>query len=590
QDAILAKTTSKPWQGEKFVPGRLGGTWNGVIDADPKSFNIQVAETDSATAGVVRAMLDYLLDYDTVEREWKPHCASVEILTDEEAGTMDVIYTLRDDLYWTWYNSDRKVKVTSDDIIFWYNEIEADPEFHSSAYNGQFVTMPDGTDAHIDIEKLDDRRFAFHFPRIVAEPHLSTNRTIAPRMDYEEAKRERGAQGVLDLFNVETDPATIPSMGQWFLVEYTPQQRLVYKRNPNYWDKDENGLSLPFIEELIDRIIPDENTQLLLFKQGDTDSYGLRPEDLDELVNKQFRETKTGISGFFQRLFGKNFHTDYTVFNAEGSLSASMWMFNQNPVNSETPQYEWFTKKEFRQAMSSLLNRDRLITQVYRGLAEPKLNFFPEPNPFYNADISLKYLYDPARALSLLESAGFRRDDNGTLRDDKGRAVEFDLTITSDSSVTTDIASIIMDELANVGIKLNIRTLDFQKMVEQLFNTYDWQSMIMALSGSNIFPSQGSNVWPSAGNLHMWHPLQEKPATEWEARVDYLFNEGAHTPDPEKARVFWDEYQEIILEQCPVIYLVRRRSFSAIRDRWDQSNIYFDNINGFETTHIFLKP
>jgi peptide/nickel transport system substrate-binding protein len=589
-DAILAKTVSKPWRGEEFVPGRLGGTWYGVINADPKSFNIQVSESDSPTRAVVGAMQDYLSDYDPVARQWKPRCASVEIAVDENAGTMDVIYTLRDDLYWTWHNSDRKVPVTSDDIIFWYNEIEGDPAFHSSSYNSQFVTMPDGTEAHIDIEKIDDRRFVFHFPRIVADPLLSTNRDIAPRMGYEEAKRERGVQGVLDIFNVETDPATIPSMGKWRLVEYTPQQRLVYKRNPGYWEKDTNGLSLPFYEEEIVRIIPDENTQLLLFKQGDTDSYGLRPEDLDELVNKQFREAKTGIAGFFQRLFGKNFRTDYTVFNAEGALSASMWMFNQNPVNKNAPHYKWFTKKEFRQAMSCLLNRDRIISQVYRGLAEPKLNFFPEPNPYYNSNITLQYLYDQSRALSLLESAGFRRDGEGVLRDDTGRPVEFDLTIRSDSSINTDIASIIMDELAKAGIKINIRTLDFQKMVEQLFGTYDWQSMLMGLSGSNIFPTQGSNVWPSTGNLHMWYPLQEKPATEWEARVDYLYNEGAYTIDQEKAKAIWDEYQEIILEQCPVIYLVRPRSFAALRNRWDMSNVYFDNINGFETTRLFLKP
>jgi peptide/nickel transport system substrate-binding protein len=586
---MLAKTVSKPWRGEEFVPGKLGGTWNGVVNADPKSFNIQVSEGDSSTRAVVGAMQDYLFDYDPVARQWKPRCASAEIIVDEDAGTLDVSCTLRDDLFWTWYASDRKVPVTSDDIIFWYNEIEGDPDFHSSTYNSQFVTMPDGTEERVTIEKIDDRRFVFHFPRIVADPLLSTNRDIAPRMGYEEAKRERGVQGVLDLFNVETDPKTIPSMGKWHLVEYAPQQRLVYKRNPAYWEKDGNGLSLPFYEEDISRIIPDENTQLLLFKQGDSDSYGLRPEDLDELVNKQFREAKTGIAGFFQRLFGKNFRTDYTVFNTEGALSASMWIFNQNPVNKSAPYYEWFTQKEFRQAMSCLLNRDRIISQVYRGLAEPKLDFFPPPNPYYNEGVKLQYLYDQARALSLLESIGFRRD-GGVLRDGKGRAVEFDLTIRSDSSITTDIASIIMDELTKAGIKVNIRTLDFQKMVEQLFGTYDWQSMIMGLSGANIFPTQGSNVWPSAGNLHMWYPLQEKPATPWEARVDYLYNEGAYTIDQEKAQAIWDEYQEIILEQCPVIFLVRPRSFIALRDRWDQSNVYFDNINGFEITHLFLKP
>jgi peptide/nickel transport system substrate-binding protein len=378
-DEILAKTTSKPWRGEAFVPGRLAGTWNDAASADPKSFNILIAERDSPTAAVVRSMLDFLVDYDVITRQWKPHAASFEIKTDEAAGTMDVIYTLRDDLYWSYYNSDKKIPVTSDDVIFWYNEIEGDQSFQSSGYNGQFLTLEDGTEARINIEKIDSRRFVFHFPRIVAEPLLTTNLYLAPRIDYEEAKRERGVQGVLDLFSVDKDPKTIPSVGKWFLTEYSEGQRMVFKRNPDYWDRDTKGLSIPYIEEEIIRIIPEENTRFLLFKQGQIDFHSPRPEELDELVNKA--------------------GADYTVFNAEGALSANFWTFNQNPKFSDSPQYEWFTKKEFRQAMSCLLNRDRIGTQVYRGLAEPKLGFFPEPNPYYNPDIRLEYLSDPDRAL-----------------------------------------------------------------------------------------------------------------------------------------------------------------------------------------------
>jgi peptide/nickel transport system substrate-binding protein len=569
-EEILAKTRTRPWRGEAFVPGRPGGSWYGVINSEPKSFNLLIAERDSATAGVVGNLQDYLVDYDVVKRAWVPHAASFELAADEKTGKLEVIYTLRDDLYWSYYGGTAKIPVTSDDIIFWYNEIWGSPDFQSSHYNGQFLTMEDGTEAHIDIEKIDDRRFAFRFPRIVAEPLLSTNLSIAPRIGYEEALRQGGVQRVLDYHSIDTDPKTIPSMGPWFLAEYSRGQRLVYKRNPNYWDRDRAGYSLPYPEEEVLRIIPEENTQFLLFKQGEIESYGSRPEDLDELINKN--------------------NPDYTVFNAEGSLSASFWTFNQNPVHRDSPQYEWFTKKEFRQAMSCLLNRNRIINQVYRGLAESKTDFFPEPNPFYNGAIRLEYHYNPQRAMELLASIGMKRDLFGTLRDDKKRPVRFDLTIRSESAVNSDIASIIMTELAGAGIQVNIRVVDFQKMVEQLFSTFEWDSMLMGLSGSQIFPTQGSNVWPSDGNLHLWYPLQSEPATDWEARIDYLYNEGAYTIDTEKAGKIWDEYQSIILEQCPVIYLVRPLSFYALRNRWDFSNVYFDNINGFESRYIFLKP
>jgi len=595
---IMEKTVSKPWQGEAFLPGKTGGTWRSLMNEDPKSFNRLIAEQDSSTAAVVGSMHDYLIEYDVAAREWIPRVAEAEIIVDYKNNTLQVVYTLRDDLYWSYYNTSaaiksenvfsrffgwvsskfrgsdsaaysQRVKVTSDDVVFWYDEIEGDPEFQSSGYYGQFLTMPDGSEAHVDIQKIDDRRFAFHFPRIIAEPLLSTNMDFGPRHIYEPAKRQGGGDGVRNLFNVSVDPKTIPSMGEWFLVEYTPGQRLVYKRNPDYWRKDSAGVSIPYPVENIVRIIPDENTKLLLFKNGQTESYSLRPEDLDGLVNKG--------------------DGSYTVFNSEGALSAAFWTFNQNPVIKDKPQYEWFTKKEFRQAMSCLLNRDRINSQVYRGLAEPKLNIFPEPNPYYNPDIKLKYLYDSKRAVQLLSSIGIKQNDRGIMCDSKNRQIEFDLVIRSESTVNQDIASILMDELSKIGIKLNIRVIDFQKMVEQLFTTFEWESMLMGLSGANIFPSQGSNVWPSSANLHLWNPNQASPATDWEARIDYLYNEGKFTIDSVRAQRIWDEFQNILLEQCPMIHLMRSRGFWALNKRWDFTNVYFDNINGAETSFIYLK-
>jgi peptide/nickel transport system substrate-binding protein len=566
---ILAKTTSKPWRGEEFLPGKLGGTWYDVMNEDPKSFNHIIAEQDNTTNAIVSYMNDYLIDYDYNKREWEAHIAEPSVIADEANNTMRVVYTLRDDLYWSYYNSNRKVKVTSDDIIFWYDEIWGDPEVQSSGYYGQFLTMPDGSEKRITIHKIDDRRFYFQYPQIIAEPYLSTNMDFGPMHVYAPAKKQGGVEAVRNLFNVSVDPKTIPSMGKWFLVEYTPSQRLVFKRNPDYWKKDTNGVSIPYIEEMIVRIIPDENTQKLLFQNGEIEDYRLRPEDLDGLVNQN--------------------EGNYTVFNSDGSLSASFWTFNQNPVNKDKPQYEWFTQKEFRQAMSCLLNRDRINAQVYRGLAQPKLSIFPEPNPYYNPLVTLQYLFDRERALKLLAGIGYKKDKNGNMCDSKNRRIQFDLTIRSESSMQSDIASIIRDELSKIGIELNIRSMDFQKQVEQLFTTFDWDSMIMGLSGSNIFPSQGSNSWPSAGNLHMWYPNQETPATDWEARIDYLYNEGQYTINAEKAQKIWDEFQSILLEQCPMIYLMRSRGFWALNNRWDFTNVYYDNRNGAEISFLYIK-
>lgn len=570
-DILIEETVAKPWQGEQFIPNTQGGTWYDVISADPKSFNLLIAEQDSATAGVIAGLHEYLVDYNYATKEWIPKCAFYDIITDEETQTVSVYYTLRDNLYWSFYGSDTKIPVTSDDVVFWYNEIEGDPAFHSSAYNSQFVILDDGTAAHIDIEKIDNKTFAFHFPRMDSNPLLSTNRTFGPSFIYKKAKEEGGIQAVLDIFNVATDVHSIPSMGRWFIKEYTPGLRIVFSRNPNYWEHDSDGTALPYPDEMICSIIPDPNTQYLLFRQGSLESAGFRPEELDDAVRNSSSEKHS-----------------YTVYRADGSLLVPFWSFNQNPVNKDKPYYRWFTIKEFRQAMSCLLDRDRIISQTYRGLASPKYDFFATANPYYNPDIQLQYRYNISQALSLLKQAGFEQDADGILRDAKGIPVEFDLAIQADAGTLSDMATIVADSCAKVGIKINIRQVDFQKLVQQLTATYDWQSVFIGL-GANYWPTQGSNVWPSGGNLHLWNPLQKTPATEWEARIDYLYNEGSATVDKQMAQKIWDEYQTILLEQCPVIYLVSSQSFIGVRNRWDKSNIYYDNVGGLQTQYTGLQ-
>ncbi|GMO40477.1 MAG: ABC transporter substrate-binding protein [Treponemataceae bacterium] len=571
-ESLLERTVNKPWRGEDFAPGKVGGVWYSSIENDPKSFNLFLAEGDGPTSAIVSGLHCYLLDYDYVKREFTPLCASAEIAVDEAAGKLDVIYTLRDDIYWSYYNDAKpRVKVTSDDVVFWYNEIEGDPAFASQAYPGQFIMLEDGTEAHVDIEKIDSRRFVFHFPRLNANPLLHTNMQFGPRFLYESAKRAGGKDAVEKLFSAADDPKTFPSMGRWFLTEYSPGQRIVYVRNPDYWDKDAAGTATPYIEQVISTVVPDDNTQYLLFKGGKLESNMLKPENIEEAVNS----SGPGPGGF-------------TVFNAEGSIGATMWSFNQNPANKDKPFYSWFTKKEFRQAMSCILNRDRIITQIYRGLGEPKLDFFPPPNPYYNEDIKLQYLYDTARAEKLLASIGLKKDSSGVMRDGDGNAVEYDLCFASEATILNDIAAIVADECAKIGIKVNPRPTDFQRIGEQLSRTFDWQSMFLGL-GTNFWPSSGSNVWPSTGSLHIWNPSQKSPATTWEARVDYLYNEGSYTIDREQAQAIWDEYQRILLEELPVVYLTRARAFAALYNRWDFTNVYYDNIGGLQTDKIWLK-
>ena len=561
---ILAKTTERPG-GQGWELGTVGGTWLSSINNDPKTFNTMLAR-DGDTAAVVGVLFDYLADYDPYTREFKPNLASFEVEVDEEADSLTVIYTLRDDLYWTSLaDPETRVQVTAADIVFWYDEIEGDQELQQPGYAGQFIEMPDGSEARIEVTRIDDFTVAFHYPRIVANPILSTNMEFGPRYRYEPAKQEGGAEGVLNLFSIDTDPTTIPSIGAYYIAEYEPGVRVVVVRNPNYWKKDEAGVSLPYIERVIYQIVPDKNTEFLLFKEGTKDAYTLRPEDLDDLLSVE--------------------DADFTVYNGGASLGSAFAAFNQNPDTMDPLVYSWFSQTKFRQAMSAVLNRDRIASQVYRGLAEPALHFFARANPYFDESIRQRFSYDPDQARELLAEIGIRPNAEGLMEDADGNHIEFNIHVGAENNVGVDIMNIFSDELKQIGITGNVRPIDFQKLVQMLTSTFDWHVATASL-GSNYWPEGGSNVWQSKGNFHLWHPLQEEPYTEWEGRVDHLYNEGRFTIDTEKAKAIYDEYQQLLLDQVPMTYIVYPLSFLAVRDKW--ANVFYDTLGGLDSNYLYL--
>lgn len=567
QNTLLAKTVNRPGSTAPYPKGTHGGTWLSDLNDDPKSFSMLHSQ-DAETEAVVGVLTDYLLDYDAYKRQWKPNVASYEVKVNDQAQTMDVTFTLLDNLYWTTLaDPSKKVKVTSDDVVYWYNDIVGDPALQQSGYSGQFLQMPDGSKKHIDMEKIDDRKFVMHYPRVVAMPELSSNMNFGPRYVFEPVKKAKGADGLLNLWSIDTDPKTIPSMGQYYIQSYTPGVGVTLVRNPNYWKKDDYGQQLPYIDTIEMKVVPNRDTEKLKFLANELDSYSLRPEDLSDMVNKDPR--------------------NYSVYYAGPSLGAAFISWNQNPKNLAPKYLKWFSNTAFRQAMSCFLNRDRIVTDVYRGLADPDLSFFAKPNPFYDPAITQRYTYNPAKGKELLAEIGIKPNANGLMQDSDGNLVSYDLEVTVENNVAVDIANIFADELKKVGITLNVKPLQFQKIVQTLMQTYDWQAVMISV-GSNYFPIQGDNVWLSSGNLHLWNPLQAKPTTSWEAQVDDLYWKGYSTRDNTEAKKIWDQYQRILLDQVPVMYLTYPDVFSAYRDRW--ANLRVDTLSSPDMNYVYLKP
>ncbi|MBU4141012.1 MAG: ABC transporter substrate-binding protein, partial [Candidatus Omnitrophica bacterium] len=182
----------------------------------------------------------------------------------------------------------------------------------------------------------------------------------------------------------------------------------------------------------------------------------------------------------------------------------------------------------------------------------------------------------------------FDRDKDGIVEDRAGNDVEFNLFTNSGNTQRVQIANIVRKDLESIGFKVHFMQLEFNNLVIKLNSTYDWNAVILGLTGG-IEPHFGNNVWQSSGHLHMWYPRQEKPATSWERRIDDIFNRAVQELNKEKRKKLYDEWQEIVAENVPFIYTVLPDSLFAVRNKF--GNLYPTSYGGafHNLEEIFIK-
>ena len=108
------------------------------------------------------------------------------------------------------------------------------------------------------------------------------NVTVAAKHKHEAALK---AGKFKDELAVDTPPADLLSIGPFKLTSYSPGQRLVFDRNPRYWKKDAAGTQLPYLDQVILEIVPDQNAELVRLQSGQFDvlQQQIRPEDIATL-------------------------------------------------------------------------------------------------------------------------------------------------------------------------------------------------------------------------------------------------------------------------------------------------------------------
>ena len=332
-------------------------------------------------------------------------------------------------------------------------------------------------------------------------------------------------------------------LGPFMLAEHKAGSYVLLERNPNYWKRDEQGRRLPYLASVRLDIQQNRDIELLRFRRGQLHLINtLDPESFDRLAAE----------------------SPSSVYDAGASLDSEFLWFNQ-ASGAPLPEYKkaWFGSKEFRRALSSAINRDDICRVVYRGHARPAAGPASPANRFWFREGLDPHRFDPEAALRDLQRSGFR-SAGGVLYDRDGRRVEFSVITNAGNKARERMAMMIQQDLGQLGIRLNVVTLDLPSLLERISRTSDYEACLLGFSNDDPDPNAQMNVWLSSASNHQWNPNQKSPQTAWEAEIDRLMRAQASAADPKRRKAFFDRVQEIVREEEPFIYLVYKNSLSAV--------------------------
>ncbi|HEX9897937.1 MAG TPA: peptide-binding protein [Candidatus Methylomirabilis sp.] len=426
-----------------------------------------------------------------------------EVSTDE----MTITFHLRKGV--KWHDGE---ELTADDVDFTYRYM-IDPKT-PTAYAESFRQIK-----HAEV--VDRYTYRVTHEKPYAPALLSWGMWILPRHILE-APWKAG----VDLRTTQQNRHPVGS-GAYLFKEWKTGEKVVLEANPNYFE------GRPYFNRVVYRIIPDQSTIFLELKARNVDMSGLSPI--------QYRR-QTDYPAF-----RKNFYKYQYLANGYAYLG----------FNLLDPRFQ---DKRVRQAMAYAINKQEIIEGVLLGLGRPAVGPYKPGTWWYRDDIQ-PFPFDPERAKALLAEAGWKDSDGDGILDRDGRPFSFTVRTNQGNLVRQQTAEIIQRRLRAVGIDVKIHIVEWAAFINTFIKKKDFEGIILGW-GLGLDPDQ-YDIWHSSktGPDELNHISYKNP------KVDALLEAGRRTFDEAKRKVIYGEFQEIMAEEQPVIFLYVPEALPVVSSR-----------------------
>ncbi len=315
--------------------------------------------------------------------------------------------------------------------------------------------------------------------------------------------------------------------GPFRFVEWKTGEKTVFEANPDYFE------GRPYLSRVITRVIPDPATMFLELKSGGIDMMGLTPLQYT-------RQTKTEE---FRKSFNKYRYLSFGYTYLGFRLS--------HPL---------FSDRRVRQAFAYAINKKEIIDGVLFGLGQEATGPYKPGTWAHNPGVK-KYPHDPEQAKALLAEAGWKDAGGEGVLEKGGRKFAFTVLTNAGNESRAKTAAIIQQNLAAVGIRMEIRTLEWSAFINEFVDKRKFDAVILGWSISQD-PDQ-YDIWSSKKT----GPKELNFVGFADAEVDRLLEEGRRTFDIEKRKKAYFRIQEILAEEQPYVFLYYPDSLPVVQKR-----------------------
>lgn len=425
-----------------------------------------------------------------------------------------IVLNLREDVKW----SDGKM-LTPVDVIFSF-DVFSDPVIDSRLF-GSFVKFYTDTSGHI----LSERTFevlSAHQLKINFIPHshptlFNIDLPILPEHIYGKINRKDLASS-----NVNSNPVT---NGAYVLEKWDKNQSLTLKANPGSF-----LYHAGIINKIIFKIIPEYTSRITQLKKGEIDLAELiKPGDAPELKRIDNIEI-VPVKGREYEYIGWN-NIDPDSFDKDQKIIPN----------------KLFGSAAVRRALSYAINRQEILEEYlnnYGQLASGPIS--PIFKNIISRDVQ-PYNYDPAKARQLLAGEGWKDANNDGILEKNGNDFAFDLYIPGGNPLRNFAATVIKNDLKNIGIEVNIQTMELNTFLDNLFSK---KFNAWIASWYIALPLELKMMWYS--NLSAT-PLNVQSYSNKE--IDRVLDEIEASPRKETLYSLYKQFQEIIHNDEPVTFL-----------------------------------